>query len=210
VGTLTKVKICGITNRRDAVAAIEYGADMLGIIGVPESPRYVTPAQFLEISAALPPSFPIVIVVNRPEDGLQYPAKFTQHYNESIDDNPQTATADRPRIRAFRIKDESSLEQVRTYIGTAYAVLLDAYSPTVLGGSGHTFPWELAVKAKDLTSLPILLAGGLTADNVAAAVAGVRPFAVDVASGVEASPGVKDLAKVKAFIDAVRAQDLRS
>jgi len=207
VVTLTQVKICGITNVDDALAAIEYGADMLGFIGVPESPRFVTPAQFLEIAAALPPSYPTVIVVNLPEDGVKYPAKLIQHYNESVDDNPQPGPVDQRRIRAFRIKNESSLEQLRTYTGPVHAVLLDTYSPTVLGGSGHTFPWDLAVKAKTLTQFPTVLAGGLTPKNVADAVAGVRPFAVDVSTGVEASPGIKDLAKVKAFINAVRAQD---
>ena len=201
---LTQVKICGITNVEDALAAVEYGADMLGFIGVPESPRFVTPAQFLEIAAVLPPSFPTVIVVNRPENGANYPAKLVQHYDEPIDDIPES----RPRIRAFRVKDENSLEELRAYSAPVHALLLDAYSPTVLGGSGHTFPWDLAIRARSLTQIPIMLAGGLTPDNVAAAVAGVHPIAVDVSSGVEASPGVKDHAKLKAFIDAVRAQDL--
>ena len=208
VVTLTQVKICGITNVDDALAAIEYGADMLGFIGVPESPRFVTPAEFLEIAAVLPSSFSTVIVVNRPEDGFIYPAKLIQHYNESIDNIPQSSRTDQGRIRAFRIKDENSLEQLHAYARPVHAVLLDAYSPTVLGGSGHTFPWDLAIRARPLTRYPIMLAGGLTPENVAAAVKGVQPFAVDVSSGVEASPGVKDHAKLKAFIDAVRTQDL--
>jgi phosphoribosylanthranilate isomerase len=207
---LTLVKICGITNSQDALAALESGADMLGFIGVPESPRYVTPAQFMTIAELLPTSFPTVVVVNRPEDGFAYPAKFIQHYNEPVDKAPTSGPTSQDRIRAFRIKDESTLEQLRTYFPSVHAVLLDAYSPTVLGGSGHTFPWDLAIKARGLTKSPIMLAGGLTPENVASAVAGVRPFAVDVSTGVEASPGVKDHAKVKAFIDAVRAQDLRS
>ena len=204
---LTKIKICGITNERDALAAVEYGADMLGFIGVPESPRFVTPAQFVKIAQVLPPFFPTVIVVNRPEAGFKYPSLLIQHYSEPDRSAPSSGPTGQDRIRAFRIKDERSLDDLRAYAPPVHAVLLDAYSSSVLGGSGHSFPWKLALQAKSITDRPIILAGGLTPYNVADAVAGVRPFAVDVASGVEASPGVKDHDKVRAFINAVREFD---
>jgi phosphoribosylanthranilate isomerase len=150
-----------------------------------------------------------VIVVNRPEDALDYPADLIQHYNDSADDTPSGRGA-QGRIRSFRIKDETSLEELRSYVDAARGVHLDAYSSKVLGGSGHTFPWDLAVQAKGLTEHPIILAGGLTPENIVEALAGVRPYAVDLSSGVEASPGIKDHGKLKAFINAVRAWDLEN
>jgi len=209
VANLTKIKICGITNLEDALAAVEYGADALGFIEVPESPRFITPARFQEITQALPPFVRTVIVVNRPGDAFRYSADLIQHYKDSTDSS-RSGRGAQWRIRAFRIKDEGSLEELKRYTDPVRAVLLDAHSSTVLGGSGHTFPWDLALRAQDLTVRPIILAGGLTPENVTDAIAGVRPYAVDVSSGVEASPGVKDHGKLKAFIKAVRAWDLEN
>src|SRR5205085_10023244 len=114
-------------------------------------------------------------------------------------------------IRAFRVKDESILQDIENYAyaDAVGAYLLDTYKVDALGGSGKTFQWELAVEVKRLTKKPIILAGGLTPENVGDAIARVRPYAVDVSSGVEAEPGRKDHAKLKAFFEAVRRADAR-
>ena len=206
--TVTRIKICGITNERDARLAVELGADALGFIGVPASPRFVTPAAYQEISDALPPFVTRVVVVHQPEDAEGYAADSIQHYAEAADP-AHSRRGPSERIRAFRIRDESSLDELALYPDPVTAVLLDAYHPDVLGGSGETFNWTLAVRAKQLTARPVLLAGGLTPDNVQAALHTVRPYGVDVSSGVEARPGVKDPAKLRAFLRAVREWDLR-
>ncbi len=206
--TTTRIKICGITNRPDALAAAEAGADALGFIAVPGSPRYVDAQQQFEISEDLPPFVRRVVVVHRPEEAEEYGMDYVQYYEET----PRWSEAvgfQEHRIRAFRMRDESSLREIEAYTETVGAILLDTYHQGMLGGSGETFDWSLAARAKALTDKPIILAGGLTPENVQEALEAVRPFAVDVSSGVEASPGVKDHDKIKAFVRAVREWDLR-
>ncbi len=205
---MTRIKICGLSNGEDALAAADYGADALGFIGVPGSPRYVPEPVYHEISSALPIFVKRVVVVHRPEDADDYLAEYVQHYADTTDKSRLRRGA-QWRIRAFRIRDAASLEELAAYPDPVGAVLLDAYHKDKLGGSGETFDWALAREAKRLTDRPILLAGGLTPDNVQDALQAVRPYAVDVSSGVESSPGVKDHAKVRAFIRAVREWDLR-
>ena len=205
---MTRIKICGISNQEDALRATEGGADALGFIGVPGSPRFVTPEVYGEISEALPPFVKRVIVVLKPEDAEDYPADYVQHYADTTDKG-RFRRGSPWRIRAFRMRDAASLQELADYADPVGAVLLDAYHPNMLGGAGETFNWDLAVRAKALTDRPVLLAGGLTPDNVQAALEIVRPYGVDVASGVEARPGVKDAAKLRAFIRAVREWDLR-
>ncbi len=207
-GTVTRIKICGISNGRDAEAAAEAGADALGFIAVPGTPRFVPPEVYHEISAALPLFVKRVVVVHRPEDAEEYLAEYVEHYADTTD-KARFRRGAAWRIRAFRMRGEESLAEIAAYPDAVGAVLLDAYHRDKLGGSGETFDWSLAVRAKALTGRPVMLAGGLTPDNVQAALDAVRPYAVDVSSGVEASPGVKDHAKVRAFIRAVRAWDLR-
>ncbi|MGO8673923.1 MAG: phosphoribosylanthranilate isomerase [Capsulimonadaceae bacterium] len=204
---MTRVKICGITNPGDLEAAVEYGADAVGFIGVAASPRYVTPERFAELTAVSPLFVPTVIVVNGREDGERYGAAYVQYYGDRSDPTETPCCNDDKYIRCFRMRGRESLDEIRAYRGHAAAVLLDAYHQDKLGGSGETFNWDLAVEAGRMTRLPIILAGGLTPENVASAVDAVRPYAVDVSSGVESSPGVKDRAKVRAFIRAVRAWD---
>lgn len=208
VEPVTRIKICGITNRDDAEAAAAYGADALGFICVPASPRYVDERRFEEIAIPAPLFVKRVAVVQRPEDAFAYPADYIQYYDETTDRSRETRSH-AWRIKCVRMKDEASLEEIRNFAAPVAAFLLDTYHKDKLGGSGETFNWDLAVEAKRIAGRPIILAGGLTPDNVADALEAVRPDGVDVASGVEASPGVKDLAKVKAFINAVRAWDLR-
>jgi len=205
---LTRIKICGITNRDDAEAAAAYGADALGFIGVPASPRYVNEARFDEIAVPAPLFVKRVAVVLRADDAISYPADYIQYYDESADRTRQTRSHSW-QIKCIRMKDESSLEEIRQFPNSVAAFLLDTYHKDKLGGSGETFNWELAAEAKRIAGRPIILAGGLTPDNIVDALEAVRPDGVDVASGVEASPGIKDLGKVKAFIQAVRAWDLR-
>jgi phosphoribosylanthranilate isomerase len=203
---LTRIKICGITNRQDALAAVSYGADVLGFIGVEGSPRYVSEQDFFEIAEDAPLFVTRVMVVDKAEDAEEYCAEYVQHYT----DTAGTARLHAPgRIRAFRIRDESSLREIADYPDDVGAILLDTYHHDKLGGSGETFDWALAREAKSLTDKPIILAGGLTPENVQDALEAVRPYAVDVSSGVETTPGVKDHAKVKAFIQAVHEWDLR-
>jgi len=204
---MTRIKICGISNSLDAVAAAEAGADALGFIAVPGTPRFVPPEVYHEISAALPLFVKRVVVAHRPEDAEEYLAEYVEHYADTTDKSRFRRGA-AWRIRAFRMRDESSLAEIAAYPDAVGAVLLDAYHKDKLGGSGEMFDWSLAVRAKALTARPVMLAGGLTPDNVTAALDAVRPYAVDVSSGVESAPGVKDHAKVRAFIRAVRAWDL--
>lgn len=205
---LTHIKICGITNTDDALAAAAYGADALGFIGVASSPRYIAASGYDEISRALPIFVKRVIVVNKPEDADDYNADYIQHYADTADISRFRRGA-QWRIRAFRIRDAASLEELVNYPEPVGGVLLDTYDDSKLGGSGETFDWALAQEAKRFTDKPIILAGGLTPENVQGALEAVRPYAVDVSSGIESSPGVKDHAEVKAFIRAVREWDLR-
>ena len=220
---MTRVKICGITNKEDARAAVDYGVDAIGLILVPESPRYVgKPRRFREnspfpyriavnILTALPPFVQSVGVVNEcQEEGWKreyYEFNAMQFYEG---DCSRTVSGTTACIRAFRMRDENIFEEIEQALkwAQADAILLDTYHKDKLGGSGETFNWDLAVEAKKRFEVPIILAGGLTADNVAEAIAKVQPYAVDVSSGVEAEPGRKDHAKMKAFIRAVRRADL--
>jgi len=205
---VTRIKICGITNRDDAEAAAAYGADALGFNGVTASPRYLDERQFEEIAMPSPLFVTRVAVVERPEDALAYPADYVQFYAETTDRARQTRNYT-SRIRCFRVKDAASLEEIQNYPYPVAAFLLDTYHKELLGGSGATFDWTLAVEAKRIAGRPIILAGGLTPDNVQDALDAVHPDAVDVASGVESAPGIKDHAKMKAFIRAVREWDIR-
>ncbi|MDX1933078.1 MAG: phosphoribosylanthranilate isomerase [Capsulimonadales bacterium] len=197
---MTRVKICGLTNAEDAWAAAALGADALGFIAVPESPRFVSPETVRQVVRGLPPFLTTVVVARQPIDSSEYPCEVVQFYG-----GDEQTTAMR-RLRVFRVKDELSLLELRDYHRTADAFLLDTFHESALGGVGKTFDWSLALEAKRIAGdIPILLAGGLTPDNVAEAVRTVRPYAVDVSSGVEAEPGRKDHEKLRRFLDAVRS-----
>ena len=205
---MTRVKICGLTNVEDVRAAVACGADALGFIAVEGSPRYVDAQEHFEIWTARPLFVPGVVVVRRPDDAEEYGADYVQFYEEP----PGGARGVFERgIRAFRVRDESVLGEIERYVSSdaaASALLLDAFHEDKLGGSGETFSWDLAVAIKQIAgNKPILLAGGLTPENVGEAIAKVRPYAVDVSSGVEAEPGRKDHEKLRRFIRAVREVD---
>jgi phosphoribosylanthranilate isomerase len=202
----TQVKICGVTNVADALAAAEAGADMIGLNFYEGSPRHITLATALEIHRALPPFVVRVgVFVNPPEDlvmralgdcGLSL---LQFHGDETSEFCTQFGAMS---LKAFRIQDASSLAALENFQADAF--LLDAHSKSGLGGTGETFNWDLAVEAQKFGK-PIFLAGGLTPENVADAVRQVQPFAVDVSSGVESAPGKKNIAKVRTFIAAVRS-----
>jgi len=202
----TQVKICGITNFADAQAAVEADADALGLNFYEKSPRFVTIPQAADISNQLPPFVMRVgVFVNAPADfvmraiGESNLTMLQFHGDEPPEFCMQFGLMS---MKAFRIRDAESLKQIPEYQTDAY--LLDAFSPSALGGTGEKFNWDLAVEAQKLGK-PVFLAGGLTPENVADAVRKVHPFGVDVSSGVESAPGKKDHAKVLAFIEAVRA-----
>ena len=201
----TKVKICGITNIADGLAAVEAGADALGLNFYEKSPRHVSLNAAADISRQLPRFIMRAgVFVNADEDLItraigECGLTMLQFHG---DEPPEFCTQfGLMSMKAFRIRDEKSLEELPKFQTDAY--LLDAYSPEARGGTGEKFNWDLAVEAQKFGK-PIFLAGGLTPENVADAVRKVKPFGVDVSSGVESSPGKKDHAKVWAFIQAVR------
>jgi phosphoribosylanthranilate isomerase len=200
-----RVKICGITNLADAQASAEAGADALGFVFYEKSPRFISMKTAAEISRALP-SFIIrvgVFVNPTKELVLKAIAECGLSLLQFHGDEPPEFCAQfgLMNIKAFRIRNAESLKELSKYKTDAW--LLDAYSSDNLGGTGGVFNWDLAVEAQKLKR-PIFLAGGLTPQNVAEAVRKVRPFGVDVSSGVESSPGKKDHTKVRAFIDAAK------
>jgi phosphoribosylanthranilate isomerase len=197
---MVRVKICGITNLDDALLAVTAGADALGFVFYEQSPRYLPPARAAAIIAQLPPFIQTVgLFVDAEPDQVNWTANFCGldliqlHGNEPPD---YYVDIERRLLKAFRIRDAASLEPLGRYAVAGY--LLDAWVPGVPGGTGQTFNWELALAAKKFG--PIILAGGLTPDNVRQAVAQVQPYAVDVSSGVEAAPGRKDAVRVREFI----------
>jgi phosphoribosylanthranilate isomerase len=200
-----KVKVCGITNRADAEKALQYGADMLGFNFYPPSPRCITPEKAREIIGALPAgAFNVALFVNESKEhvaaivsekrleGDRRAYDAVQFHGE--EDSKYCRGWDLKVIKAFRVKEKKSLDQLRDFPADFY--LLDSYSAGY-GGSGTGFPWDWI---DGIDRAKLILSGGLSVDNVAAAIRRVRPFGVDVCSGVEARPGIKDHDKLKAFI----------
>ncbi len=195
-----RVKICGITRAEDALKAIEFGADALGFIFYKNSPRYVSPEIVRDIIHCLPPFVTTVgVFVNEQPSVIEETIETTgidvvQLHGE---EPPEYCARWQKVIKALRIKEMADLELLHRYRVSAY--LLDTYSPDKPGGTGERFDWDIAVKANRLGT--IILAGGLTPDNVIEAVEKVKPYAVDVSSGVEAEKGIKDHDKLKRFIE---------
>jgi phosphoribosylanthranilate isomerase len=197
---MVRVKICGITNVDDALTAVAAGADALGFVFHEPSPRHVLPEQAAAIIRSLPPFVQAVgLFVNAELDFVNETSDRCRldlvqlHGDESPEYCGRVA---RRVMKAFRVKDVSSIEPMGEYRVAGF--LLDAYSPRAHGGTGLTFNWETALLAKQYG--PIILAGGLTPDNVRQAVATVAPYAVDVSGGVESAPGKKDPALIQEFI----------
>lgn len=205
---MIRIKICGITNLHDALAAVAAGADALGFIFHPESPRNISREQATAIIRDLPPLIQTVgLFVNKEADFVNTTTEscgldIVQLHGEETPDF--CAAINRRVIKAFRVKDQSTIRELSSYNVSGY--LLDAWSPAAHGGTGETFNWEIAAVAS-ADNRRIILAGGLTPENVTAAVRNVKPYAVDVSSGVEALPGRKDTEKIYSFIQKAREAD---
>ena len=199
-----RVKICGITTVKDAISAVNAGADAIGLVFYAPSPRFVSILQAQQIVAAIPPFVTIVaLFVNASITEIE--AVLAQvridivqfHGDETPSDCEQIKL---PYYKAIRVKAGTNLLQYEVEFKHAKALLLDTYSDAAFGGTGQVFDWGLI--PKNLTK-PVILAGGLTAENVALGITLVRPYAVDVSGGVESTKGIKDVAKIAAFMQAV-------
>lgn len=211
-----RIKICGITSVADALLAAEAGADAIGLNFYERSPRYVTAERAKEICAALPAGLAKVgVFVNSLPKGIVAAAERAGLNAVQLhgDEGPDflAALGSLPAIKAFRCR-ESTLNSVRAFLNLCpasslpIAVLLDAHVPGDYGGTGQVLDWQrLRAQRPQLLGLPLILAGGLTPENVAEAIRVAQPEAVDTASGVESSPGVKDAGKLRAFIASARS-----
>ncbi|HUU41709.1 MAG TPA: phosphoribosylanthranilate isomerase [Desulfatiglandales bacterium] len=206
---MVKVKICGITNIEDATAAVELGVDMLGFIFA-SSPRQVEPEKARYIIHAISPFVKTVgVFVDEDPAAIKRLISFCGLDMVQLhgDESPEFCQGLMPRsIKSFRLKDETSLQTISFYSGKVRAFLFDTYSEKLKGGTGNTFDWNLAVKAKKLR-VPIILSGGLNPSNIKEAISAVKPEAVDINSGVEKHPGKKDPAAIKKLMEAIRGTD---
>ncbi|MDP2167148.1 MAG: phosphoribosylanthranilate isomerase [Thermodesulfovibrionales bacterium] len=197
---MVKVKICGITNIEDALAAAGLGADALGFVFYKGSPRYIAPDEAKKIISRLPPFISAVgVFVDEKTDDVLMMAghagiDIVQFHGH---EPPEACIIDRRVIKAVRVKELSDLEPLKRYGGVS-AFLLDTYAPDALGGTGRIFNWDIALEAKLMGR--VILAGGLTPENVQQAVRWVHPYAVDVSSGVEKEKGKKDHINMGLFI----------
>lgn len=209
---MVRIKICGVTTPADARFAADCGADAVGLNFYPKSPRYVAPQLAAELVRSLPAfTAPVGVFVGMPlrqvcAVAYQLGLRGVQTYNETPPDEDTFPFA---HIPAFRVKDEVGLEHVRAFVLAATkfgrapaAVLIDSHVEGAMGGTGHRAPWHL-LEGFD-AGVPLILAGGLTPENVAEAISRVRPWGVDVASGIESAPGVKDSDKVARFVKNAR------
>lgn len=206
----TRIKICGLTREADVAAAIAAGADAVGFVCYPKSPRYVAPMRLRALGRELGVfTAPVLLFVNAASDLVEgalemLPNALLQFHGDEHE--PACSRYRRPYIRSVAVTDDTDLTSVQAEFASAAALLVD--SPTEdFGGSGRTFNWSRLPKQR---TKPWVLAGGLNAENVSAAIAEVRPYAVDVSSGVEQEPGVKSAAKIESFIAAVRRADQRA
>jgi phosphoribosylanthranilate isomerase len=199
-----RIKVCGLTRVEDVQAAVAAGVDAIGLVFYPESPRHVTIAQAVTLCREIPPFVTIVglfvnasraevhrVVESVPLNLLQF------HGDETVG---QCEGFGLPYLRAARVRPGVDLLEFASQFPSARALLLDTWTPAY-GGSGESFDWSLVPAS---CPLPVILSGGLTPDNVAEAIRQVRPVAVDVSSGVESAKGIKDAAKIRAFVSAVR------
>ena len=201
---MTKVKICGIKNLEDAIFAADYGTDAIGFVFA-KSIRKVSKEKARAIVRKLPPFVTTVgLFVNETAENIEAACRFCGldaiqlHGNEPP--NILNKLKDFKTIKAFRIQNEKDINPIKKY--KPNAILLDGYSENKMGGTGTSFDWKIVKKLK--TSIPIIVAGGLTHLNVSRAIKIVNPYGVDVSSGVEIAPGKKDKKLIKQFIDAVK------
>jgi len=206
----TKLKICGITDLADARYLAGEGVDYLGFVQHEDSPRYVVPSLVSDMLEWLYGPESVGVFVNKSAEEVNQIAAtagfdYVQLHGE---ESPETCRAvERPIIKAIRVRHDASSDQLRAimerYDGLVEHFLLDTHNSSVWGGTGESFNWRLARELS--TDYSIFLAGGIDADNIERAVKTMRPFAIDLSSGVESAPGVKSFEKVDAFLDAFRA-----
>lgn len=208
---MVKIKICGITNPEDASLAVEMGVDALGFIFAP-SPRQVSPENAQLIIDSLPPFVQKVGVF---VDGDLRSIQDIKHFcgldviQLHGDESPDFCRQFMPdTIKAFRLKNASSLIPIRRYQGKVRALLLDTYQEELKGGTGKAFEWDLALKAREF-GIPVILSGGLGPSNVARAILTVRPYAIDVNSSIERRPGKKDPALMRQLMEKVKNMNSR-
>ena len=200
----TRVKICGITRPEDAAEVVAAGADAIGLVFYPPSPRAVNPEQARVVVAGIPAFVTVTaLFVNPSVEEVQtvldaVRIDLIQFHGD--EDDGFCSQFNRPYIKAIRVRQASDMVEACVRFPGALSLLLDSYKPGVPGGTGETFDWSLV--PEDLNK-PIILAGGLSPENVALAIADVQPFAVDVSGGVEASKGIKDAGKIQAFMNEV-------
>ncbi len=199
-----RVKICGITSVQDALTAVKHGADAIGLVFYAPSSRNVSIAQAKEIARQIPAFVSVVgLFVNAEASFVnkvisQVKINLLQFHG---DETPEACSQfSLPFIKAIRVKPDTNLIQCAIDFSAAKALLLDTYTEGLMGGTGHVFDWDLIPKQM---AKPVILAGGLTADNVAQAIQKVQPYAVDVSGGVEMSKGIKDADKIAAFMQQV-------
>ena len=200
----TRVKICGITRQEDARVSVDAGADALGFVFYPPSPRYVEPEAAADIIKSVPAFVTTTaLFVNEDRDAIDRVINLTRidllqfHGDESEE---FCNSFSRPYIKALRMKPDMDVQEACKAYPSARAILLDAYRPGIPGGTGEVFDWGLIPQQ---LPIPLILAGGLSCENIAKAVQTVSPFAVDVSGGVELSKGIKDVAKVETFVHEV-------
>jgi phosphoribosylanthranilate isomerase len=206
---MVRVKVCGITRYQDAAMAVQLGVDALGFIFAP-SPRRIRPEKAREIIGVIPPFVKTVgvFVDERPDVVRQIiricGLDLVQFHG---DESPDVCGNFMPRaIKTFRVRDRSVLQSIRPYQGKIRAILFDTYLEERQGGTGKTFDWDIAVTGRTL-GIPVILSGGLTPSNIGSAISLVKPFAVDVNSGIEERPGKKDALLMKALMEKIRHAD---
>lgn len=207
---MTRIKICGLTREQDVLEVANSGADALGLVFYEKSPRHVSVLQATKLVRAVPPFLTVVgLFVNPSAEQVrevlaQVPLDVLQFHGE---ESPEfCAQFGKPYLKAIRVKAGVDLVECAARYADAQGLLLDAFVEGTQGGTGESFDWALIPQK---LPLPVILSGGLHAGNVAEAIRKVKPYAVDVSSGVEASKGIKDAAKVAAFIKEVKDVDLQ-
>lgn len=214
---MIRIKICGVTTSEDARLAADAGADAVGLNFFPKSPRFVTPAEAAAVVRALPAfTAPVGVFVEMPvrqvcATAFQLGLRAVQTYESTPSTEDSFPFA---HIPAFRVKDSAVLEEIRGFVSRAQAlgrppaaILIDSFVEGQAGGTGRRAPWDLLAGFDP--GVPLILAGGLTPENVADAIALVRPWGVDVASGVESAPGRKDTEKLQRFVKIAREASSR-
>jgi phosphoribosylanthranilate isomerase len=197
-----RVKICGVRRVEDAQLACELGADAIGLVFWPDSPRFIDPYRARAIVAALPPFVsPVGVFVDQPSDYVSGVAGLVRLGAVQLHGNEPAATYAKSVHRVIKAVTLPNGVESLAAVPDHVTVLLDAHDPIQRGGTGRTIDWSLA--ATVARSRRVILSGGLTPENVAEAIARVRPYAVDVSSGVESKPGVKDPDKLRCFFEAV-------